>query len=358
MSYVRADIEAMSGYIYGEQPDDPNAVKLNTNENPYPPSPKIKRALAGINLADLRKYPDPTASACRQLLANKYGLKPDQVLITNGGDEAIRLVLTTYLDPGDSLATTDPGYSVYPVVATVLGCKTVEIPVPLEGFSASCLIEAAQAARAKVVCVVNPHAPTGCLLTIRELRKLAEDIDGVLLIDEAYVDFVDPELNYDSIILLNECDNVLILRTLSKGYSLAGLRFGWLLGNASLITPIATKTRDSFNVDSIAQAVGSVALVDEEHAAETHEQVRKERTRLYTSFEDMDLEVFPSQTNFLLVRIGDRELTKNIFEQLRSRNIYLRYFDRRHLDGCLRITVGTPEQNDILLQNLAEILRS
>ena len=358
MSYVRANIDAMSGYIYGDQPEDPDAVKLNTNENPYPPSPEIKRALAAINPAELRKYPDPTANHCRQLLAQKFRIDPKQIVITNGGDEAIRLVVTTFMDPGGTLATTDPSYSVYSVVAKVQDCKILEIPVPLHGYGIECLLSASKTGGSKLFCLVNPHAPTGYLLTIRELRELAEGIDGLLLIDEAYVDFVDPMLTYNSISLVNDCDNVLILRTLSKGYSLAGLRFGWLMGDAKLVEPIVAKSRDSFNVDSIAQKVAAVALADERHATTTHEHVRKERTRLYKALQALQLDVLPSQANFLLVRLGNRTLAKNTYEELRARNVYIRYFDRNRLDECLRITVGTPKQNDILLHNLATILRS
>ena len=358
MTYVRPNIDAMAGYEYGEQPDDPSAIKLNTNENPYPPSPLVRKALATFDPSLLRKYPNATASECRRVLARKFGLQPDQFLITNGGDEAIRLVVTTFLDPGDMLATTNPGYSLYPVVAKVQDCPVLDVPIPLEGYRAQDILDSFNTEQPKLLCLVNPHAPTGFLLGVEELSTLARNMEGLLLIDEAYVDFVSSEVNHNAVALLDEFDNVLILRTLSKGYSLAGLRFGWLMANRALIEPIATKTRDSYNIDALAQSLGTAALLDDDHATCNQQKVIDERVRLASELRRFKFEVMPSQTNFLLARLSDNQLASSIFDELRSRNIFVRYFNCIPLDDCLRITVGTAEQNDSLLRNLETILNS
>ena len=361
MSYERDNIRRMRGYAYGEQPDDPDVVKLNTNENPYPPSPGVAAVLRAFDADRLRRYPPPTAAPFRALAAERLGLAPEQVLATNGGDEALRLAVTAFVAPGAAFAMADPSYSLYEVLAQVQDCHVEPVPMAEDWTLPADFAERVNAVGARLTCIVNPHAPSGALVGTEELARLADALDGVLLIDEAYVDFVDPELEHDATPLLREFDNVLLLRTLSKGYSLAGLRFGFLAGHAGLIEPMATKVRDSYNQDVLAQELALAAFRDEAHAGATWRRVREERVRLRTALLARGFDVPPSQANFVLATPPGRDRgviaeAVTVFERLRAHGIVVRHLDHPRVSRALRITVGTPAENDALLAALDEIL--
>lgn len=355
MSYERDRVRRMAGYVYGEQLDDPRMVKLNTNENAYPPSPAVGEALARFDAAQLRRYPSAAADPLRRLVAERFALDGDQVVVTNGGDEALRLALATFVDPGAVLAIAEPSYSLLPVLAGVQSCTMVSAPLRHNWTPPPDFAERMNAAGAKLACIVNPHAPSGILLEANAVAALAEELDGVLLVDEAYVDFVDPERGHDLTPLLAAHDNLLLLRTLSKGYALAGLRVGFLLGDVGLIEPIRTKTRDSYNVDAIAQALAAAAFADIDHARRSWQAVRMERRRLAQALRALGFGVTPSQTNFLLCRAQNPSTAPELFKRLRERSIVVRYFETPRLADCLRITVGRPGENDALLDALREI---
>ena len=352
MTYERANVARMSGYVYGEQPAGHDVVKLNTNENPYPPSPAVAHALSRFDAADLRRYPPATADELRRLAATGLGVETENVVVTNGGDEGLRLAVATFADPGDTFGTAKPSYSLYPVLAAVQDCAFAEIPLDADWTPAGDFASRLNAAGARLTCLVNPHAPSGVLISRDAVSAIAEKLDGVLLVDEAYVDFVDPALGHDLVPLLREHENLLLLRTLSKGYALAGLRVGFLLGKESLIQPIIAKTRDSFNVDSIAQALACAALGDRAYAERRWADVRRERDRLTEALRRRDYLVPDSQANFVLVQVPG---ARDVFDRLRERGIFVRYFDQPRLDECLRVTVGTPEQNDRLLDAMDRI---
>ena len=352
MTYERANVAHMSGYVYGEQPAEPDVVKLNTNENPYPPSPAVARALSQFDTAALRRYPPATADQLRRLVARRFGVETGNVVVTNGGDEGLRLAITTFADPGDTFGTAKPSYSLYPVLAAVQDCALAEIPLGADWTPAADFASRLNAAGARLTCLVNPHAPSGVLIPRDAVSAIAEELDGVLLVDEAYVDFVDPALRHDLVPLVRAHENLLLLRTLSKGYALAGLRVGFLLGKESLIHPIVAKTRDSFNVDSIAQALACAALDDRAYAERLWEDIRRERDRLTEALRARGHLVPDSQANFVLVRLPRAE---DVFNRLRERGIFVRYFDQPRLADCLRVTVGTPEQNDRLLDAMDQI---
>jgi histidinol-phosphate aminotransferase len=206
-------------------------------------------------------------------------------------------------------------------------------------------------AGARLICIVNPHAPTGSLFDADVIGDIANEFEGVLLIDEAYVDFVDPALRHDMLNMVRAFDNVLLLRTLSKGYSLAGLRFGYGIGAATLIEPMLTKTRDSYNVDAVAQAIACAGFGDLDYAAETWSNVRSERRRLRDALRSRGFSVPPSQSNFLLATppIDAPFGATALYAALKARGILVRYFDAPRLDDKLRITIGDPGQNERLL---------
>lgn len=343
----------MTGYTPGEQPGDPRVIKLNTNENPYPPSPAVAEALKQFNAETLRKYPEPSSRELRRSIAERLEVEDREVLLTNGGDELLRLIFTTFCEPRSWALSTAPTYSLYPVLAELQGCQWKSLPLE-QGFSLpSELADEAGRLQASLVLIVNPHAPTGHLFTLEELAELASQVPGLLLIDEAYVDFVDTEIGYKSAELIKQHANVLLLRTFSKGYSLAGLRLGFGLGQASLIEPMATKVRDSYNLDALAQNLGLAAWEDELYAKETTSAVRRERARVTQGLRDLGFDVPDSQANFVYAKPPETHGASALYESLRALGILVRHFQ----DGNnrLRISIGTQEENQRLLEACAQI---
>jgi histidinol-phosphate aminotransferase len=356
MSYEREVIRRMRGYTWGEQPQDARTIKLNTNENPYPPSPRVATALRAFDVAALRRYPPPTADAFRDRVAARFGVERDEVLVGNGGDELLKLAFTTFLDPGDTFGTTEPSYSLYPVLAEIQGCEVATVRLESDWSMPNEAVARFNEAGARLVCVVNPHAPSGRLVPVERLAGLARDLDGVLLVDEAYVDFVDPVLGHDATALLRTFDNVLLLRTLSKGYSLAGLRLGFALGHRDLIAPMLTKTRDSYNVGTLAQSLACAAFDDGEYAQATWANVRRDRRALTLALRERGFEVPDSQANFLLATmpIDAAVSASGLALALKTSGILVRHFAQPRLDDKLRITIGDPEQNARLIRAIDE----
>ena len=358
MTFERENIRRMAGYAYGEQPSDADVVKLNTNENAYPPSPKVREALMHFDVETLRRYPPATADPLRRQIAGRFGLDMAQVVVTNGGDEGLRLAVTTFLDQGATFGMATPSYSLYPVLAEVQGCPVVEIPLQRNWSLPPDFAARLNAAETKLACLVNPHAPSGTLVDADTIAALAGELNGVLLVDEAYVDFVSPAANHDLTPLLRTHDNLLLLRTFSKGYSLAGLRVGYLLGSTALIEPILNKTRDSFNVDAIAQTLAAAAFSDQPYAAACWQRTREERHRLAQRLRDLGFAVPGSQTNFLLAQAPPSICARDLQRTLRQRNLLVRHFNAPRLADSLRITVGSRRENDALLALLDELLET
>lgn len=355
--YERAHFTGMRGYVPGTQPGS-DAVKLNTNENPLAPSPKVMRALSHLSGRLLQRYPDSLATGFRRAAAKLHGLEPEQVVATNGGDELLRLAVTTFVDPGRPIGIATPGYGLYSILAAIHQAR----------LSAVALTEAWELPQeaafrwnedgAQLALITNPHAPSGALAPLCVIERLAATFRGVLLVDEAYVDFVDPAFEYDATALLGRYPNVLLLRTLSKGYALAGLRLGYGLGNAALIAPILAKTKDSYNVDVLAQHLGVAALDDIGYSKASWAYARKERALLADALTELGFGVEPSQTNFVLAspaRRAGRRTARDLHIELEARGIYVRWFDEDRLRDRLRITVGTSEENAALIKALHEI---
>jgi histidinol-phosphate aminotransferase len=356
MTFERPNIARMQGYKPGEQLDGGNIIKLNTNENPYPPAPAVTETLKSIDTAALRRYPPPTATLFRQAVAELHGIQPDNVIATNGGDELLRLALTTFVSPGATIVTTQPSYSLYPVLADIQGCNYQEIALNDDWSMPADFLARLEQSNASMCLLVNPHAPTGQLLSADYLESISQGFSGVLLVDEAYVDFVDEDQAYSAIELATRRDNVLLLRTLSKGYSLAGLRFGYGIGNRSLIEPMQFKTRDSYNTDLIAQQLATAAIQSQDYARDTWHRVRLERKRLQSELTRLGFTVSPSQTNFLLATAPAGSDAEALYQSLKQRQILVRHFRQPRLEDKLRISIGTPEENSQLLAALADLL--
>ena len=346
MSYFRENIEKVKGYEPGFQPSEADVVKLNTNENPYPPSPKVLKVLAEINTEQLRRYPDPNGNAFRQAAAEVNGVPADYIMCCNGGDELLTIALRAFCDENRPVAYPVPSYSLYPVLANLQNCKAIEVPFDGE-FNLPPKL-AGTAAALTIVC--NPNAPSGTFTSVDEMASLADELAGVLLIDEAYVDFAED----NCVKLVKEFDNVVILRSMSKGYSLAGMRFGYTIARPDLITGLM-KVKDSYNVDTVALAVATAAIKDQKYFKEKAEKVKKDRDILTAQLRALKFKVAESRANFVLAESKNFK-AKEIYDKLVQRNIYVRFFDLPGLSNKLRITVGTSEENDKLILALKEIL--
>jgi histidinol-phosphate aminotransferase len=289
--------------------------------------------------------------------AKLHGVAMENIVATNGGDELLRMAIATFVEPGEPIGTIEPSYSLYPVLAEAHGSPVFQLQLEDDFSVPEGAAAKMNAAGVKLLFIVCPHAPSGQLTSASQLSAVARDFQGVLVVDEAYVDFVDPALAHDAVQLVRKHDNVLLLRTLSKGYSLAGLRFGYGLGAASLIEPMLWKTRDSYNVDALAQAAAQAALEHRDYAEDTWRRVRAERVRLHDALIGLGFRVHASQSNFLLAHVPPSgPKARALRETLETHGLLVRYFDAPRIDDALRITIGTHAQNDKLLAALRELI--
>jgi histidinol-phosphate aminotransferase len=354
MGYFRENVERATGYEPGFQPlgfargrpGQTDVVKLNTNENPYPPSPEVMKVLAEIGPDQLRRYPDPLGNEFRRAAAELNNVKPDYIMCCNGGDELLNIAFRAFCDENHAVAYPAPTYSLYPVLANLQNCRAIEVPFDSE-FNLPAKLASTDAA---LTIVCNPNAPTGSFIDIDEIASLADEVSGVVLIDEAYVDFAEG----NCATLVTNFDNLIILRSMSKGYSLAGLRFGYAISQPDLITGLM-KVKDSYNVDAVAIAVATAAIKDQQYFRENVEKIKKDRQELTERLRALGLEVASSAANFVLAKTNNCEASQ-VYDKLAKHNIYVRYFDSPGLADRLRITIGTKEQNDKLISALEEIL--
>ena len=341
MKYARDLLRPVAGYAPGEQPRDGVYIKLNTNENPYPPSPKVLGALQGISADELRKYPDPLSTAFRCACARQYGYPgPEWVLAGNGMDELLALALRTFVDPGDTVIATNPTYSLYGVLCQLHGCtfKLIDLDAEFQ------LTEEFFSTPARLALLTRPNAPSGVAVPREAVERLCKNFDGIVVIDEAYVDFCDDHC----MDFAQRYENAIVMRTFSKSFSLAGLRIGVAVANPALIQEFM-KTKDSYNMDACAQRAGLAAMEDYGYMLAQAEKVCATRSRLRSALLDLGFDIPPSQTNFLLARWRQAPSAKAIFEALRDRKILVRYFDLPGLQDALRITVGTDEECEALI---------
>ncbi|KRG33102.1 histidinol-phosphate transaminase [Psychrobacter sp. P11G3] len=348
----------LSPYVPGEQPQHDNLCKLNTNENPFPPSPKVGEAIAKVleqQADELRLYPAPESNDLRAALAQSYNLDINQVFVGNGSDEVLALVFASFFLKERPLLSPDIGYSFYPVYAQTFGVELVQIPLE-EDFS---IDPDAYRQPCSGIIIANPNAPTGLLLSLADIRKLAsEHSNAVIVIDEAYIDFAQiDESNADApvsaVSLINECDNVIVTQTFSKSRSLAGLRVGMAFGNASLIEAL-TRMKNSFNsypLDKLAQVGATASVLDTEYFEQTRQQVIDLRTSLTAELTTLGYKVLPSHANFVFARPKDGDASA-VASALREQGIIVRHFDKPRIAEYLRITIGTAEQNNRLIDAL------
>ncbi len=349
MINFRDNVKKMEGYVPGEQPPPGSRViKLNTNENPYPPSPEVMKVLREFEGDWLRRYPDPMATMAREAAAKVYGVPVDWVMAANGSDEMLALLARAFLEPGRRIAYPMPTYSLYITLAEMQDAATVEIPydedynLPVEGLLA---------AQADLTFICTPNNPSATVAPVRDLEKLASGLKGVLVIDEAYTDFADE----NALGLVSRYENVIVLRTLSKGYSLAGLRLGFGVAQPALLEGLI-KIKDSYNVDSVALRLAAAAMNDQAWMRDNAEKIKASRAKLGKALTQMKFRLWASQANFILARPSKGD-ARYLYLELRDRGILVRYWDRPRLDDKIRITVGTEEQNQVLIDALKELVK-
>ena len=343
MNYFRSAIASMQGYTPGEQPKPGTPViKLNTNENPYPPSPKALEVLRSLDSEWLRRYPDPYSRDFCSAVSEALEVPEDWIIVTNGSDDMLNILIRACAEGKErKVVYPMPSYVLYRTLASLQAAEVVEVPY---GLDYRLPIDELVAANGAVTLIATPNSPSGHIVPLDDLRQLASEVSGILAVDEAYVDFAD----YSALSLVREFDNVIILRTLSKGYSLAGLRLGFGIANPKLISGLF-KVKDSYNVDALAILVGTAAMKDQDYKNACAEKVKRSRSKLAVDLKNIGFDVRDSQGNFLLVTPPNNEAAA-IYQFLKQQNILVRYFNLPELDDKLRITVGTEEQNQKLLQ--------
>jgi len=336
----------MAGYTPGAQPPGPVYAKLNANENPYPPSPKVLEALRDAAGESLRLYPDALATALRARIAAYHGLAPQQVLVGNGSDDLLTMILRSFVGPGDLVVAPHPTYPLYEVLVEIQDAVMRWVDFPPD-FS---LPEGLVQPGARVTFVCNPNSPSGTWAEPSAIADLAGRIEGILVVDEAYVDFAEG----NCLDLLGRFPNVIVLRSFSKSFSLCGVRLGYGLASEEIIRGLV-KVKDSYNVNRFALAAGVAALDDVATMRANVAKIRSERERLSAALRGMGLFVYPSQTNFVSVVCQDPS-PKAFAAALAHDGILVRTFGDPRLRDWLRITVGTPEQNSRVLEGIVRTL--
>lgn len=346
-----AGVEGLEPYVPGEQPRIDGLLKLNTNENPYPPSPRVAQAIAAAAEQGLHLYPDPACTALREAFARRHGVAADQVFAGNGSDEVLAHAFHAFFRQPRPLLVADVTYNFYRVYCRLYGITPETVPVDSQ---LSVRVDDYAGRPAGGVVLANPNAPTGQAIPRAEVEKLLRaQPDAVVLVDEAYVDFG----GESSIELVSRHPNLLVVQTFSKSRALAGLRVGFAVGQRHLIDALE-RVKDSFNSYPLgrpAQAGAIAALEDEEWFHATCAAVAHSRDGLASDLDLLGFEVLPSRANFLFVRHPDHE-ARILAELLRVRKVLVRHFRQARIEQYLRITVGTPEQCRKLVAEMGEVL--
>jgi histidinol-phosphate aminotransferase len=339
-------VKQLSPYVPGEQPRIADLTKLNTNENPYGPSPRVIEAINQCVNDGLRLYPDPSSTELRETVADYYNLSPEQVFVGNGSDEVLAHAFFAFFQQPRPLLFPDITYSFYPVYCRLYGIEYRTIPLD-DTFNID--LEPYTQANGGII-FPNPNAPTGRLLTLQQIEGLLEhNQQSVVVIDEAYIDFG----GESAVTLVDRYPNLLVTQTLSKSRALAGLRIGLAMGSTELIEGLV-RVKDSFNsypIDRIAAAAATASFKDEDYFSDTCGQIIESREQLNSALQALGFQVLPSAANFLFAHHPLREAAE-IAANLREHGVIVRHFRQARISGYLRITIGTPQQNQRLIQVL------
>lgn len=348
--YLSNAVKKIIPYVPGEQPKDRKYIKLNTNENPYPPSPRVLEAIKSAADDTLRLYPDPNADELRETIAQYCGLGKEQVYVGNGSDELLAFCFPAFFEPaGRPILFADVTYSFYTVYAAFFNVNYRQIPVDKE-FNIS---KEGYFQENGGIIIANPNAPTGRSISRAIIQMILEkNKDSVVIVDEAYIDFG----GETAAGMIKVYPNLIVVRTLSKSHSLAGLRVGYVLGNEELIEGIS-RVKDSINsytVDRLALTGAKEAIKDDAYFQETKAKIIKTRERISRRLVQMGFLVIPSQANFIFIS-SERHPGGSLFERLREKGILVRYFNKPRIDNFIRVTIGTDEEMNAFLEALASI---
>jgi histidinol-phosphate aminotransferase len=335
--YFRPNIAAMQGYTPGEQPREDGYIKLNTNENPYGPSPRVLAALRQAVNSTLRLYPEPLSDTLRSVAASVYRVKMENIIVGNGSDELLSMVMRSFVEPGGRVAFPTPTYSLYETLIEIQGGIKSAVPYGAE-FTVP---DALSAQRAPLTFLCNPNSPSGTLASLSAIDRLARAVAGVLVVDEAYIDFAEGE-GTSALPLIRELPNLVVLRTFSKSFSLAGMRIGLAFAAQEIIAGMI-KVKDSYNVNRLSLVAATAALQDLPWMGRNVRRIQESRRKLTAAAKRLGFDVLPSEANFVLIRKRGENL-KELYESLKQQKILVRYFDVPELRDSLRVTVGTPRQ--------------
>lgn len=346
MSNWEQNVRKVIPYVPGEQPNQPGMIKLNTNENPYPPAPGVAKALQELSADQLRLYPDPTASVLVNALAERYGLAPEQVFVGVGSDDVLSMSFLTFFNSGKPVLFPDITYSFYDVWA-----ELYRIPYQRQPLDEEFRIRKEDYYKENGgIVIANPNAPTGVEEELGTLCQiLAKNRDVVVIVDEAYIDFG----GASAVSLIPEYENLLVVQTFSKSRSLAGMRIGCAFGQPGLIRYLndVKYSFNSYTMDMTALCLGVESLKDETYFKETVDKIVHTRERVKTELRKMGFVFADSKSNFIFAT-HPKLCAKKLFEELKKERIYVRYFDRPRIDNYLRISIGTDREMDVLLEFL------
>ncbi len=338
----------MSGYVPGEQPQAGKFIKLNTNENPYSPSPALARAVQAVLERGLQRYPDPMANAFRQRAADLLGVERDWILCGNGSDEILTMVTRAFVGEGQRLRLPFPSYILYKSLAQIQGANAEEVRFDPDWRLGDAF--AAPADDLRLAFLPNPNSPSGSMLPPQRVLELAERFPCPLLVDEAYVDFAET----NCVDLVKRCDKVMVSRSLSKSYALAGLRFGFIVAQPHIVRGLE-KVKDSYNCDALSVAAATAAIDDQAWLAETRARILATRARLTASMRELGFHVVDSQANFVWCTRSDRPV-KPLYERLKENRVLVRYMDYAGWGDGLRVSVGDDSQIDACLSLLKQMV--
>jgi histidinol-phosphate aminotransferase len=342
--FVRPNIARMAGYVPGEQPQGGGFIKLNTNENPYPPSPRVKEALLEAVNDRLRLYPDPMSTEFCKVVARLHRVEPEMVMAGNGSDDLLTIVTRAFIGPGDLAAFPSPSYLLYPTLIALQDGRSVVIP-----YSSDWTLEpsALQIPGLKLFWLANPDSPSGTARSREQIARLAATLDCPMVVDEAYADFAASSCH--AMTLIEDHPNVIVTRSFSKGYSLAGIRLGYLVARDEIVTQLI-KVKDSYNCDRLSQVAGIAGLLDQDYLMQTRSKILATRSRLTAALRSIGYTVAESQSNFVWATGGPPPLPT--FEKLKDRKILVRFMSYPGYPEGLRISIGTDAEIDRLLENL------
>ena len=345
MSGIRSNILAMAGYAPGEQPREDGITKLNTNENPYPPSPLVFEAVrASLTSERLRKYPEPLGHTFRHRAASILGVDPDAIMIGNGSDDILTIATRAFVPEGGLIVSPTPSYILYRSLAEIQGARFEAVPFTPDWK----LPEPWPIRNANLTFLPNPNSPSGTMIANEAIMRLVEISRCPLVLDEAYVDFAET----NGLKLAGK--SIVVTRTLSKSYALAGIRFGYAVADPAVIRELV-KVKDSYNCDVLSLAAATAALEDQDYLRQTRAKILATRDRLARALAGFGFQVTPSQANFVWCRRSDRPV-KPLYEELKKRRILVRYMNYAGYGDGLRVSVGTDDEINLLLHELAALL--